>query len=187
MFVIQESLYIKSIENSSIMINLSVNSCNHILDGSKTVIVLQTLPQDFTYFIDRRYTAYIFNKNMGIIGECSISFLRRNVCGYRHISDYKQHPEKYERIVEELNKHTDLSGTCLSYEDFRKIVGIGRHYFFEIHHFSPYDPPLPIDEFWIGREGKNGDFAPSEKFKYPRTWCYALKKSDIKDMEKELS
>ena len=186
-------LVMQSYCTHEIMINLSQKSCENILNGEKTVIVQRRCPE---YCYGRindgqitfpKFVAYIFNKNLGVVGKSVISLLDRKVyyldCGY----DYKHNPQKYKKDIQKLNETVDLTGTCLSIDEFRRMIGIGKHYYFAIHEFTKFDPPLPIEDFWIARSGKNGGFAPSERFKYPRTWCYALKKSDIEDMEKELS
>ena len=183
---ISGELMLKFMTENSIMVSLSEKSCRNIMDGSKTVIVMRTCPEVNKYMrregdklVSPRFSAFIFNKKLGVVGKCVVSMMHdRKVfsAGYGSNRHYREDPEYYASVVRLLDETVDLQGTCLTIEEFRRLVGIREHGYFQIHSYERYAPALSVDDFWIGWWGKNGEWTPGERFKYPKTWCYAIKK-----------
>lgn len=137
----------------------------------------------------------MYNKDIGVFGECycKLSFDNKSqndnsTCkGYipygivdKYSRDtYRKNPAAYENVINELNSKIDLTGTCVSYKEFRNLVGIGNYIFFIIYNLVVYDTPLQLDDFFIARWGQKGIFKPNDSFTKPRAWCYALKKDSI--------
>lgn len=162
------------------MLALSKHDSDLIAIGEKTVIVQRKCPEQYMITLSQKENhgllVYLFNKEYGAFAEgyCKITLPPR-WCEVS-VDEYKKNPEKYSYAEEILNDAVVLDGTCMTMQEYRDYVGIGKHCLFKIYDLFVYNEPMPIDKFYIGRVGKNGLFSPDEKFKSPRGWCYALKK-----------
>lgn len=186
--LIQESLR----ENSMLM-DISADDMNLIVNGKKTVIVHTKIPScEFTSDTiskNKKIKVYLHNKSKGVWGECycNLSFnndmSKKQPLEFPYIINvskksyfYTENADKYLEAIRKQNKDINLDGTCLEYDDFIKLVTVGKFIFFIISELNIYKKPLGLDNFYIARWGKHGIFSPSNTFKAPRGWCYAMKK-----------
>ncbi len=163
-----------------IMLTVSKQDGDLIVNGEKTVIVQRKCPEQYMITLSQkgnhRLLVYLFNKEYGVFAECHCKITLSPRWYKVSVEEYKKNPEKYSYEEEILNDDVVLDGTCMTMQEYRDYVGIGKHCLFKINDLFVYNEPMPIDRFYIGLVGKNGLFSSDEKFKSPRGWCYALKK-----------
>ena len=192
-------LIFESLRENTMLINISNNDMELIVNGKKSVIVQLKIPSNYVTreFISKNklIKIYLFNKNKGVFGECLCNLSFNNNLNKKQPLQfpyslgitikywrYKEDKEKELYLESIINVHKNmninLEGTCLQYDDFIKLVTIGEFIFFIIKDLVVYDIPLQLNDFYIARSGEKGDFKPSDCFKSPNNWCYALKKTE---------
>lgn len=173
-------LLMESCMQRSMIINIPDKDWEKIVTRQKTVIVQRKCPDvdtiRWSWKIQHQPIVYLYNESRGVFAESRCEITMPNSWIGISNSDYKQNPKKYFREETILNEKVNLDGTCMTMREFRDYVQLGKHCYFTIKELMVYEVSLPIDAFYIGRVGKNGIFAPYEKFIQPRGWCYALKK-----------
>ena len=191
-------LLIESFIENAMLMDVSTLDMKLIVNGTKSVIVQRKIPSrrvvENSIFKQRHPKVYLFNKSQGVFGECLCELTFDNInCEEKsgrksynaygivdkvYRDEYKENPDKFADVIARLNSKINLNGTNLTYEEFRNQVGIGNYIFFVIKELIVYQSPLELDDFYIARMGKNGDFAPSDKYKVPRGWCYVVRKTE---------
>ena len=194
---IKHKLILESFKENSMLMNIPTEDMNLIISGEKTVIVQTKVPSESVtqtvILYNRQVKVYLYNKVKGVFGECSCCLSFNNDMNKKQIwafpycvgnitkksHYYIENADKYLDMIRRENRDINLNGTCLEYDEFVNLVTIGKFIFFIIRELTIYETPLKLDDFYMARGGKHGSFSPSDKFKAPRGWCYALKKSDI--------
>ena len=182
----------------TMLMDISTKDMNLIINGEKTVLIQRKLPNEamIRKFItkNKQIKVYLYNKEKAVFGECFCllsfnndldkeqrCFFPYQVPLHKTSWNYDEELKGYLDQIREINKNINLKGTCLSYDDFIKFIGIGQFIFFIIKKLVVYEEPLQIDDFYIARFGRNGFFAPADSFKTPRGWCYAIKKNEKRE------
>ncbi len=191
------ALLMESFKENAMLMDIPDLDMDLLIKGKKKIIVQKKLPGreviDASIFRQKHPRVYLYNQNCGVFGEsyCKLSFdnieytgeyprkfyFYRKIDGYSR-KQYKENPVIFEKEFEQLISKISLEGTCLSKDDFRKLIMYNNYIFFIIKDLIIYENPLPIEEFYITRWGKNGAFEPATEYKKPRGWCYAVKKTE---------
>lgn len=193
-------LIFESMRENTMLMNISNNDMVLIINREKSVIVQLKIPSHYVtqevISKNKLIKIYLFNNDKGVFGEClcSLSFnnnlneeqplhfpyslgITKKYWRYKEDKEKELYLESIRNVHKNMN--INLEGTCLQYDDFIKLVTIGEFIFFIIKDLVIYDIPLQLNDFYIARSGGKGNFKPSDGFKSPINWCYALKKTEI--------